>query len=1275
MIEHTRLARGCIPARVAKPVSSRHTSHRALWFALLVGVSFMPQALAVAPADTRRIEPWQVEGLLGAFADKEPRGVHQRATFELAELLGVLRKGDGASLYVPAPDLHIVWPAGAKERLARAVPKHVRPFLADPAVVTRLVAAGVLAELGYFDDAKPVLIELSARSPLPEYPDDATRPHAIRILARFSAGDEAIVELLKNISLGDSKDATLVESLWALKRLGAAAMVIDFVRERARHAGDRDHEYVLKCATQLGWLGDEKEASRLLVQLLSRAEPGSELQTDLTMALADFSPGEALPVVLRLLNDETNGDSSRFWPARAMAVFARRTPDVLNANSEQVMTTLRACLGRYEGDAVEAARALAALGHAELAVDGLLLHGQSSDRESNPRQSIVDALAELGEATRRRPDVIGFLRKTLADTTESASVRANAAKGLGMLHAREAAPDLRRVLAESRPSFAEEPGGHSFHLALAEALATLGETDGVPELFQCQFATTRKGYYWMIADDIVDALERAEKPPVIRFLEHAYSETRFVADARWLAHYHGRGSEDAEVLCTYLGQPQLAPELPADPDRARQIVALLGQVWDPASPHYSTSVKLREDAAGWVSWIIAQGKWGARDKAMLKTVLKRFEDDKANTKARAFLPAVRQAIEPLEVTPPWVRSLVVFGAVNVVATLLFALRPGRGGFERWLPFFVYAGGSVGSWLAGTATARLNLDPSLLAGLLAGELMVLVAAGVFSPAMLRHVARVEPINRVAIPVALRLPWSRRRIFRDYVASVRRQLERDRRQANGERYVMLPADVRTHDSPDPSTRTAPAEHVLASIAGRAAGRAHVLVEAPGGRGKSALLREVVWGALDAFETSPASSPVPVLLRPGDPDDGDSIETMTERALASALIAPDFLPRHLEAGDFILVVDGISESRVSEKVVSAFVDGPHGPATPLLLTSRPTRAFRNIIEGAARWMVVEPRRLDEPMLDKFMSHYSGGPLPDALRRACRGADGTYLPILVRMAMTIGDAGDATPASVADVYRGYFLKLFQAALPDEGERLGRLEGAARWCVETYWKDGLRRRAYDGSPLQQELRAAGVLVPPRDDTAPPPKEVAFFHDSMQGYLTAHGLAAEDRRGFDGLADPIDHRSRRPWDRGRVLLWTAANPKFARARSDVLQTGGTELFQMCLATFTPRQDLRRWLRDELLAWADQYAEDLRRRDVVNAVPPSLLATVKDTRGAAKLLSEAAQACYEADDATDAVASLGTLYAGMAALVYELSEGADSPAAPAVSARVPAVATA
>src|SRR5262249_8788659 len=151
--------------------------------------------------------------------------------------------------------------------------------------------------------------------------------------------------------------------------------------------------------------------------------------------------------------------------------------------------------------------------------------------------------------------------------------------------------------------------------------------------------------------------------------------------------------------------------------------------------------------------------------------------------------------------------------------------------------------------------------------------------------------------------------------------------------------------------------------------------------------------------------------------------------------------------------------------------------------------------------------PSRLDESTLILFVNHYRETELVGPIKKACRGPDGTYLPILVRMAMTITHAGQ-NGVSVADLYRSYVLKLFEAQFPDEKARFALFDEASRWCLETYWRDGHRRRRYEATDLQQRLMKAGVLI--AADNLEPPKEIQFFHDSMQSFLTANAIFLQD---------------------------------------------------------------------------------------------------------------------------------------------------------------------
>ena len=72
---------------------------------------------------------------------------------------------------------------------------------------------------------------------------------------------------------------------------------------------------------------------------------------------------------------------------------------------------------------------------------------------------------------------------------------------------------------------------------------------------------------------------------------------------------------------------------------------------------------------------------------------------------------------------------------------------------------------------------------------------MLVAGVASPVVLRVIAQIEPLNRVAVPLALGSPWSRRKLFRGYVADLRSRLAWQKGETETEQYLALPADMQT------------------------------------------------------------------------------------------------------------------------------------------------------------------------------------------------------------------------------------------------------------------------------------------------------------------------------------------------------------------------------------------------------------------------------------------------------------------------------------------------
>ena len=838
-----------------------------------------------------------------------------------------------------------------------------------------------------------------------------------------------------------------------------------------------------------------------------------------------------------------------------------------------------------------------------------LLHILAQDPDSLFRAQIPYALVEIDPDNATPP-----LIKALNDPDWL--VRIRAAFALGYLQANEAIPAILPLLHHPNSRLSS---------AAALALGALKAEEATPVLIKLLLEDPIEELRAAAAEalialplnatDIKQVISvLADRDPKIRKsgrilcesvytdqialpLEITYKATYSVDAGRWLAIYWGARDEqqveNTRILTTFLGSPSRIPKI-LTASKAKPILAVLNAVWtDDRSAYFKIDV-----AKNMVAIIDGIDDWAEDDVILLEAYLSKLKESKLS-EIKAFVPQVEEKVSELKIVPsPLVRTLIALLLINILVVLIFLLSPGKRRSERWLPFLGYAiTGLVGSTANYIPTlSNIHLIPWLFSVVLIGEIVLLLFLGLVNADVLRQIAHIEPFNRL-VPLALRVPATRRRVFKHYVESLSSRLSREKSETNGEKYTALAAIITTNQQLDGISIDEPVRLIVESINGAFGKQSHVLIEGPGGLGKSALLRAVVEEAVKKYKLA-VTNPLPILIS----KNGESIKNLIEQELGSALFLPEMLELHLESGDFFIVMDGISETGFPVDKVNDYLKSIAAENSPILLSSRPNSACSNLIRDQAAWMLVHPQPLNDRNLDSFVSHYGGTILKEPLRCACQiqrgdGKDAEYLPILVRLAVLLEkDGGRAT--SVADIFKQYFLQLYRNIILD-GQRLAKLIEAANWCVGAYWVDGVRKRSYSGSALEQELLKAGVLI---GDKSGFPNEIRFVHDSMQSYLTAYGLV--HLPDYASLP-PVDNHRTGSWNQATVLLRIASKMCFVDQEGSIFSWKGSELFQMYVAS-TPdekKETLYKTIQGSLLEWADQFKDELKLSQVVKAIQP------------------------------------------------------------------------
>jgi len=517
---------------------------------------------------------------------------------------------------------------------------------------------------------------------------------------------------------------------------------------------------------------------------------------------------------------------------------------------------------------------------------------------------------------------------------------------------------------------------------------------------------------------------------------------------------------------------------------------------------------------------------------------------------------------------PWFLSIVAYGVMMLCLLASFSV---KSRYRRWTP--------AGVALMPAVTIMLALpqvfDRLVFGGLLAGTFVVAAVAGLVSPVAFRALERSEPFRTLA-PIAFSFPRMKRRLLQRYLRRVREYVAYARQLAGDEKYCDIGIEIMASQIPGGDDRLKELKPLdAAKLCGLLQkDGVNMLVEAPGGRGKSALVRAVIEGALDAAEDD-IGQPIPVVCE----GEGADLLARIAAALGPDCPSEELLNALLQAGQFFIVIDGVTESSVTTAMLNTHLTR-YGAACPILLSGRPNPSFERFLRNTDSWLLLSPSALTDITLGEFVRSYGHPPeaFTDVLRNACRNLDNTYLPVVVRLALL---ASDGQPASVAEIYERAILRLV-------GGDAALFDAAIDLCFGTYWVNGERILAYLQLDSTQrdtadKLLKASVMVPVQSRVGAnrfqAPTRLRFFHDSLQSYLTALAV-------------------RRQANNTDLVLEAAAHPRFKNDRGRRAAHDMPEVFEMCLHTFLGEQRGRETLYKELVVWSQRYAGTFSRDWVV-----------------------------------------------------------------------------
>jgi hypothetical protein len=565
-------------------------------------------------------------------------------------------------------------------------------------------------------------------------------------------------------------------------------------------------------------------------------------------------------------------------------------------------------------------------------------------------------------------------------------------------------------------------------------------------------------------------------------------------------------------------------------------------------------------------------------------------------------------------TPDGRAWLVYLGLMLLVLGGTRALR-GRPQVRAWTPLVLAAMAFTGVF--GTSMAAAGaIGVPLFVRLFAGTAVVAALLGAASTRFMRTLVAIEPYRTIAASI-IALPRVRRRWYAGFIAHTRAALAAEAHfrdaartgEGGSEAYVPLPADVTIHE-PGPGGTIVrqslvsgrPHELIQGELRGPGPRATVVVIEAPGGRGKSCLKRQVV----DLLcRGGAAAERVPVICEVTEAGPEHDLR----RGLKSLGDCEPIVAVEQRLGRYVLVYDdAVTRGLKAERLADLC---ERHPALGVLVVTREYPELVRELGSVARVVVVTPRLLTEGNLEAFVRAYIGT-LPVAPFReraaALRGVGNTYLPVLVRFAIHAYVQGFASATlTIRDVYERTMRELLDGQFPGQDDpaaadgRRRRVDEAIErlmdLCRRSHWEAGRpyleypRAAADDRQVLALGLRSGLLVDAGAGLAAREPVSVRFFHDSIRSYLVARWAvrAYEPRGEWRPLVDFLEAVATRPGFRESEIFPMAlsmAATGSARAAADALA-------------------------ERVAGWADEVAAALSLMNVKTAAPFEVAASLAD----------------------------------------------------------------